>query len=197
MIIKRLLREQLTKANEAMASGSKINVSKIEYARMWWKCAKLQQFVVLVGGFGNSPYLYDVLKAWCAQQGGIKLLCPPHPQAAIVKGAALQALGSIKPSRRRCRRHYGFSLNNFFIQGLYPEHRAYINDWNGQKYCRGNMFWGIARGDFVTEQTMITTEVETVWYEGTNKEHSMILYNSSSDVAPSYVEEFGMLFTCN
>ncbi|KAK0103678.1 hypothetical protein ONS95_005688 [Cadophora gregata] len=35
--------------------------------------------IVLVGGFGESPYLNKVLKEWCQQHGKITLLCPEHP----------------------------------------------------------------------------------------------------------------------
>ncbi|KAF7189778.1 Heat shock 70 kDa protein 12B [Pseudocercospora fuligena] len=37
----------------------------------------------------------------------LRLLCPEHPQAAIAKGAALSGLLNIRPSSRKCRRHYG------------------------------------------------------------------------------------------
>ncbi|KAK4031233.1 hypothetical protein C8A01DRAFT_42288 [Parachaetomium inaequale] len=33
-------------------------------------------FVVLVGGFGNSDYLKRKLDAWCATNGGIKCIRP-------------------------------------------------------------------------------------------------------------------------
>lgn len=37
------------------------------------------QRIVLVGGFGESPYLNKVLKEWCLQHGEITLMCPEHP----------------------------------------------------------------------------------------------------------------------
>jgi hypothetical protein len=33
--------------------------------------------VLLVGGFGDSLYLLEVIKSWCKKNGDIRVLCPP------------------------------------------------------------------------------------------------------------------------
>lgn len=91
--IKHLLQAQLKTANAEMPRGKSVRT------------------IVLCGGFGDSKYLHRQLKDWCRAHGNLRLICPPHPQAAIVKGAALRGLGEIKPSRRKCRRFYGYECS--------------------------------------------------------------------------------------
>lgn len=38
----------------------------------------LAQRLVLVGGFGDSEYLFTKLKEWCAANGKVRAYCPPH-----------------------------------------------------------------------------------------------------------------------
>jgi tRNA A37 threonylcarbamoyltransferase TsaD len=35
--------------------------------------------IILVGGFGDSPYLNRELTNWCKDNGSIQLVCPDHP----------------------------------------------------------------------------------------------------------------------
>ena len=37
------------------------------------------QRIILVGGFGESPYLNKALAKWCNANGGMKLMCPEQP----------------------------------------------------------------------------------------------------------------------
>ncbi|GIZ37993.1 hypothetical protein CKM354_000142000 [Cercospora kikuchii] len=69
--------------------------------------------MLLVGGFGESAYLNNALRIWC-QARGIRLLCPEHPQSAIVRGAALSGLHNIQPTSRRSRLHYGWACHEAF-----------------------------------------------------------------------------------
>ena len=66
-------------------------------------------------------------------------------QAAIVRGAALRGLESIVPARRRCRRHYGFSVAERFRQGIDPEYESYICPFDGKKYCGNRIDWAIEK----------------------------------------------------
>jgi len=104
-----------------------------------------RQRLALIGGFGDSDYLYSKMKSWCALNGDIQLLCPEHPQAAIVRGAALRGMEGIAPSKKCCRRSYGVGSLQMFREGIDPEHRAHWNKWDGSKRCFGRMEWLIAK----------------------------------------------------
>ncbi|KAK4892651.1 hypothetical protein LTR27_008927 [Elasticomyces elasticus] len=101
--------------------------------------------LVLIGGFGDSDYLYSRLKSWCSLNGEIQLLCPEHPQAAIVRGAALRGMEGISPSKKRCRRSYGVSISQVFREGIDPPDKVHWNKWDGSKRCLGRMSWLIGK----------------------------------------------------
>lgn len=42
------------------------------------------QRIILVGGFGESPYLYKALAKWCKVNGNIKLMRPEHPYVLFI-----------------------------------------------------------------------------------------------------------------
>lgn len=43
----------------------------------------MKQRLVLVGGFGESTYLYARLRDWCRANGGIQPFCPEYPYVAF------------------------------------------------------------------------------------------------------------------
>lgn len=108
-----------------------------------------------------------------------------------MRGAALRGLGDVKPSRRRCRRHYGFAYGLPFKSSYHPERFAYIESWPHNKYCGSIMDWKINKGDHVTEQTMVRRSLCQTWYVGNSKKHSLTLYASSAEEPPEYEDGAG------
>ncbi|KAF3227926.1 hypothetical protein TWF106_008330 [Orbilia oligospora] len=67
--------------------------------------------IFLVGGFGESQYLYKRLAEWAANQTpSLIVVNPTESWSAIMRGAIIQTL---KPAvrSRRLRQHYGFRCN--------------------------------------------------------------------------------------
>ncbi|KAF1844825.1 actin-like ATPase domain-containing protein [Cucurbitaria berberidis CBS 394.84] len=141
--------------------------------------------VVLVGGFGDSPYLNSRVREWC-QQKGLVLTCPEHPQAAIARGAALRGLDSVAPIRRRSRRHYGLVSTDAFREGIDPESSSEIDMWTGDKRCTARMYWAIAKGQVIDEETKIVLRRRRTYTEGQSLDQNSKLFACSSDVAPEY-----------
>ncbi|TAQ85429.1 hypothetical protein B7494_g6250 [Chlorociboria aeruginascens] len=112
------------------------------------KGAKIDR-IILVGGFGESAYLNQKLGQWCLENGKITLICPEHPQAAVVRGAALRGLEGLAPRMKQARRHYGFSWGLPFREGKDAEKNAYIESFTDTKYCGGRINWVIAKGEAV------------------------------------------------
>jgi hypothetical protein len=61
----KLLKDQIQRA-ERENDGSRVNT------------------ILLVGGFGDSPYLLDQIRTWCKKNNNIRVLCPPHPYVETV-----------------------------------------------------------------------------------------------------------------
>ena len=69
--------------------------------------------ILLVGGFGNSEYLYKRVVAW-ASPYGIQVIQPSDASTAVVRGAVLKGLepkAGLEKTQiiRRARRAYGVS----------------------------------------------------------------------------------------
>ncbi|EME38937.1 hypothetical protein DOTSEDRAFT_83580 [Dothistroma septosporum NZE10] len=142
--------------------------------------------VILVGGFGDSVYLNDRLREWC-QAAKIRLICPEHPQAAIVRGAALSGLQQIQPSSRRARRHYGFVLGNKFDPVRHRPKDKYTSPWDGSPMAEGNLHWKMEKGDLIDENTKITLHISACVNEGYPGNHEAVIYSSDLDDAPDHI----------
>ncbi|KAL9000115.1 MAG: hypothetical protein Q9169_001190 [Polycauliona sp. 2 TL-2023] len=104
--------------------------------------------VVLVGGFGESEYLYQRVLMW-ASRAQIRVLQPREAATAIVRGAVLKGLEAAGISKtqivRRARRWYGVTVNETFVEGKHlPEDRSSNND-SGQILARGQIRWFIQK----------------------------------------------------
>ncbi|KAL8643779.1 MAG: hypothetical protein Q9226_008127 [Calogaya cf. arnoldii] len=75
--------------------------------------------IVLVGGFGESEYLYQRVLMW-ASRAQIRVLQPREAATAIVRGAVLKGLETAGISKtqivRRARRWYGVTVNETFVE---------------------------------------------------------------------------------
>ncbi|KAH7411293.1 Hsp70 family protein-like protein [Cadophora sp. MPI-SDFR-AT-0126] len=154
--------------------------------------------VILVGGFAESPYLHKTLTEWCRDNGGISLMCPEHPQAAVVLGAALRGLEGIAPRMKQARRHYGISLNKSFREGIDPPDLARYDDWDNSKRCSGRMVWLINKGEAIFEDSFRTAYCVSTYNPGLSRYKRLKLFSSSLNDAPEYmtdssVEEIGSI----
>ncbi|OCK73988.1 actin-like ATPase domain-containing protein [Lepidopterella palustris CBS 459.81] len=148
--------------------------------------------IILVGGFGDSPHLNTKVREWCTVQGSVRLICPEHPQAAIVRGAALRGLENIAPVRKRCRRHYGFQLSSKFREGIDPDDDATYDLWTKEKLCSTNICWQIKKGQVIDENTIISSTVTKYHEEGDSLTRRKTLYSSSFETPPQRTTEPGV-----
>ncbi|KAH9223806.1 Hsp70 family protein-like protein [Leptodontidium sp. 2 PMI_412] len=154
--------------------------------------------IVLVGGFGESPYLNKVLKEWCLQHGEITLMCPEHPQSAVVRGAALRGLEGVTPRIKKARRHYGIGLNCRFKEGVDPESLGFIDEWDGSKLCMNRIAWLVSKGENVSADTVLTQSYLCLYNPGETTRCTTTLYSTALDIPPRYstdsrVEEVGIV----
>jgi molecular chaperone DnaK (HSP70) len=145
------------------------------------KTGKAIDRVILVGGFGDSPYLNQVLRKWCQANGNIRLMCPEHPQAAVVRGAALRGLQGIVPHLKKSRRHYGFTWGLPFREGIDDEKDSYIEEFTDKKHCANRMSWVIAKGEDVFKDTHRSVDCLQVYTPGQPLTDYMMLYSSVLD----------------
>ncbi|KAL7310416.1 hypothetical protein PS15m_009919 [Mucor circinelloides] len=89
--------------------------------------------IFLVGGFGCSSYLYDILKINFSHQVG-EIAMPPSGELAIARGAAAYIKRPNLVTSKVLRRTYGVQTRLPFEEGLDPEDSAFITK-DGIKRC--------------------------------------------------------------
>ncbi|CAG8261106.1 unnamed protein product [Penicillium salamii] len=162
------------------------------------------QTILLVGGFGDSPYLNNSLREWCQSYGPISLLCPTDPQASVVKGAALRGLKGLVPEKRIARVHYGVKVMLDFREQTDPQDTICYWEWDGKKYCNDRMQWLINKvgdlfsvssgkrltynykGDAITPENCPKQDLLLLHKAGDTLSFSEEIYTSTEDTAPEW-----------
>ncbi|CAF9934329.1 MAG: hypothetical protein HETSPECPRED_009185 [Heterodermia speciosa] len=110
--------------------------------------------ILLVGGFGESEYLYQRVQSW-ATQLGIQVIQPREAATAIVRGAVMKGLepkeGPKTQIVRRARRSYGVPVDHPFIEGKHHEQDAMYQSQTGQKLARNQISWFIRKGQVMAD----------------------------------------------
>ncbi|KAK4197098.1 hypothetical protein QBC40DRAFT_334474 [Triangularia verruculosa] len=121
------------------------------------------QAVVLVGGFSQSPYLFNSLRA--AVHPSIRFIRPPHPELAVTYGAIKKGLSladdhgltKVRVTSRKARHHIGDLREHVYNE---KRHRALANKayWCGYSgYTRVSaMTWYHKRGDDLPENKSVS-----------------------------------------
>ncbi|KAK1465439.1 hypothetical protein CCUS01_07556 [Colletotrichum cuscutae] len=131
--------------------------------------------LVLVGGFGSSPYVKDRLKEWCGKWN-IRLTTPMNGAwSAIVCGAVLRGVEGSITTEKRCRRHYGHMLSLEYCPEKHKgydasKRRVYIDPFDRLTYLTGFMVWVI--GKITADASAGVEKIGTVEYtiDGLNVE---------------------------
>jgi len=115
--------------------------------------------VLLVGGFGSSPYLHKHLSATVKDKQGsaVKILQPVDAWTAIVRGAVLYGLSlnqganptaHIPSVDNRCARcSYGVQISEHFDSDIHPASKMYYDPYYGELMCSGRMRWFVQKGE--------------------------------------------------
>ncbi|KAI8935133.1 hypothetical protein NX059_007727 [Plenodomus lindquistii] len=114
------------------------------------------KYIFLVGGFAESPYVYESIKAF-AEGYSLQVIRPAHAWSAIVRGAAAKGLegdGRAPIMTRKCRRFYGTPFSAPFVLGRHKESDSYIDPYDGTKRADNQVKWLLKTGqDLSTRET--------------------------------------------
>ncbi|QDY79554.1 Hsp70 family protein [Streptomyces qinzhouensis] len=101
--------------------------------------------VLLVGGFGNSPYLQEAARVHLA--GKAEVLIPPDPNVAVLFGA-VHFCYEPHTRARRARWTYGVQTSSRFEKGIDPEDLRFTGDLD-QELCANRFSVFVNNGDIV------------------------------------------------
>ncbi|KAK1240839.1 hypothetical protein MKX07_006272 [Trichoderma sp. CBMAI-0711] len=160
--------------------------------------------IVLVGGFGSSPYLKERLTEW-SETRSIRLTTPiTGAWSAVVCGAVLRGLEGTIVRQKKCRRHYGHTLSRAYDSSTHVnfdqvKRYVWMDHFRNEKNLTGFMFWKINKGDLLNHDTEINSEFFTHYTDEIPLSGKHSLYSCSLDDAPDTiendrVEEVGEIF---
>ena len=141
-------KNNFAKTRGAILNRQKLKIPKIVIADMIEQVAKsisshttllLSQkensnldFIVMVGGFSNSPIVIQEIK----DQVSIPVIVPENAELSVVQGAIMFGWKPEMFQSRKSKRTYGIGCNKRFRENIDPEHLAMFDDDN-VKRCSG------------------------------------------------------------
>ncbi|KAK6357987.1 hypothetical protein TWF730_007341 [Orbilia blumenaviensis] len=150
--------------------------------------------IFLVGGFGESHYLYQSLVQWSDRQDPpLTIINPQDSWSAIMKGAVVYALDPAIRSRR-LRQHYGFECGVPFDHRKHDISRAYSCPFQSGLRASGEVTWCGGKGDDYSEERELSFSL----YKRIRNRHDLlkaghfILYGSTKPTAPTFVDDSGV-----
>ncbi|KKP05800.1 hypothetical protein THAR02_02084 [Trichoderma harzianum] len=158
-----------------------------------WNKERPIETIVLVGGFGSSPYLKEQLTEWC-QDRGIRLTTPiTGAWSAVVCGAVLRGLEGSIVRQKKCRRHYGYVSSLEYDPSAhagFDAQKRYV--WTEQitnvEYLTGFMQWEVYKGELIDYETEINSSFSSNFVDNVPTTQKYTLYSCNLDDAPETTE---------
>ncbi|KAF3318987.1 hypothetical protein TWF173_005397 [Orbilia oligospora] len=140
--------------------------------------------IFLVGGFGESQYLYECLVEWANKLNPpLPVVNPKESWSAIMRGAIVHQLHPAVRSRR-LRQHYGFSCHFPYEPDKHDFNNTFICPFNG-RLVKNTILWGGNLGDDCTEETGV--EFSVSWnIKESDSICKVVLFASKAEEAPDY-----------
>lgn len=110
-------------------------------------------FVILVGGFGKSRYLWERLSSWLGDDCPVMQPSEPGPWTAICRGAVIRGTqdAEIKITSRISRSNYGHIYDTRFQQGVHDERDQMVDPITLETIAYAQIRWFVTKGENTTE----------------------------------------------
>ncbi|KAF2281477.1 Hsp70 family protein-like protein [Westerdykella ornata] len=169
--------------------------------------------IVLVGGFGQSNYLYRRMKAHfntappppyterpthaaaVNAEHSVEVMHPMYAWTAVVRGAVLRGLEGSMVVSRRSRWHYGTSYATVFDEAKHPISDRYWSPLWERWMVSDRMQWHIAKGAQVSENSPISFHYTRNFRPGQSLIVEDDLIACDDDVAPDSYRK-GLINVC-
>ncbi|KAI8952993.1 hypothetical protein F4801DRAFT_588605 [Xylaria longipes] len=137
-------------------------------AKTW----RLPKLVILVGGFGRSPYMFKYLKGKVDNRVVILQARLEKPWTAICRGAALfgatsssaTGINGLLPVQSRiARQNYGWTFSVPFFEAFHDQRDKRWDDITQQWLATDQMQWIVKRGEDISLEKMKTYQYVRHW----------------------------------
>ncbi|EWC48311.1 hypothetical protein DRE_07770 [Drechslerella stenobrocha 248] len=162
--------------------------------------------IVLVGGFGQSNYLYNRLKSHFnaapppyserpTNHSIVEVMQPLYAWTAVVRGAVLRGLEGSMVVSRRSRWHYGTSYATVFDEEKHPISDRYWSPLWERWMVSDRMQWHIAKDEKVSERKAVSFHYTRNFRPGQSLIVEDDLIACDADVAPDSMKK-GLINVC-
>ncbi|KAI9888220.1 MAG: hypothetical protein M1814_000956 [Vezdaea aestivalis] len=169
--------------------------------------------IILVGGFGQSNYLYNKLKSHfnsappppyterpthavaAHNTQTVEVMQPLYAWTAVVRGAVLRGLEGSMVVSRRSRWHYGTSYATVFDEERHPVMDRYWSPLWERWMVSDRMQWHIAKGEQVSERKAVSFHYTRNFRPGQSLVVEDDLIACDADTAPDAYKK-GLINVC-
>ncbi|KAH0338581.1 actin-like ATPase domain-containing protein, partial [Aureobasidium melanogenum] len=171
-------------------------------------CGKTPKGVILVGGFGNSAYLFKCLKSRFAHDDSppsynqsisrfspepevkFVVLQPANAWTAVVRGAVLSSIQEKVVHTRKARRHYGVRHHSVFDESKHSIKNKFWDVLDERYKADNQITWYTKRGDDLPTEEPFLFDFRRKWaHEDPIPEYaSSSIMVSDDDSAPQEYE---------
>ncbi|KAL7269991.1 hypothetical protein RUND412_007313 [Rhizina undulata] len=145
--------------------------------------------VLLVGGFGASPYLHKRLKEHSFSGKQVPVLQPPNAWSAITRGALKRGIDGCIVKDQIARRHYGITISLWYQEGKGLEkHRQYCYFENAWK-VPNQMQWIVKKKAKIENKQTCSIKVYGMAFKDTAQIATVEILACTQDECPSWKDE--------
>jgi len=110
-------------------------------------------FIFLVGGFSESPFLKSEIKKKFENEN-VQILVPTRPQVSVIRGACMYGLNPRSITSRIAKKTYGINTLTTFDSERHPEEKKVIIE--GEEFCEDVFDAFIKKGDAIAADEVHT-----------------------------------------
>ncbi|KAI1194022.1 hypothetical protein F5X97DRAFT_336303 [Nemania serpens] len=123
------------------------------------KTSRQPKLVILVGGFGRSPYVLNYLRREVDRRLTVLQARGDKPWTAICRGAALSGAAELSSTSdgkqllvksRIARANYGWTYGTPFVKGVHDQRDRYWHEFHQDWYASEQMAWAVKRGEDIS-----------------------------------------------
>lgn len=140
-------------------------------------------YVIMVGGFSESPYLQSVMR----QQFGSKVIIPSEPSGAVVKGAVMFGHEPTVITTRLCKYTYGIAQVRKFKKGLHPDRKKVMI--NEVEHCDDIFNKHIEIGTEISLDLEETAEEHEYFPAAPDAKQAVLEVYASTNKNPMFVDD--------
>lgn len=146
--------------------------------------------IILVGGFGQSSYLYSRL----SEHFSVDILRPSDAWSAVARGAALYGLRGDFVVERRARYHYGVTYDADYDDEVHSAELKTLDKDDNKWRVKNCMQWFVRKNEPISAKRTVSFPMQRDFSRGTPLREDYELWACSDEEAPMYKKSDDGLF---